>query len=88
MRRQIGVDLLAEASMAAHCASLYGSVTRGSSCTRVTVITTLNSVLATSVKPTTGAALPGSAVHASGMWPSPASNPDVGSARSSRRQGR
>ncbi len=33
------------ASMAAHCASLYGLVTRGSSCTRVTLIATLNSTL-------------------------------------------
>ena len=58
---------------------VYGRVTRGSSWMRVTLIATLNSTFATSVSPEIGAALPGVAVHASGMWPSPARRPDVGS---------
>ena len=66
-------------SIAAHCASVYGRVTRGSSWTRVTLIAKSNSTSQTSVNPMTGAALPGSAVQASGRWPSPASSPDVGS---------
>ena len=45
---------------------------------RVTVISKSNWSWQTSVKPVTGAALAGSAVQASGMWPSPASRPEVG----------
>jgi len=46
---------------------------------RVTDIPKVSLVWVTSVMPTTGAALPGSAVQASGMWPSPASSPEVAS---------
>ena len=65
--------------IAVHCASVYGFVTRGSSWMRVTFIANENSTSHGSVKPITGAALPGSAVHASGRCPSPVSSPDVGS---------
>ncbi len=66
-------------SIALHCASVNGLVTRGSSWMRVTDISKVSWVLVTSVMPVTGAALPGSAVHARGMWPSPASKPEVAS---------
>ncbi|KAG1257622.1 hypothetical protein G6F66_014674 [Rhizopus arrhizus] len=56
-----------------------GLVTRGDSNTRVTSMVCVNSTSATSTAPVTGAALPGSGVAASGMWPSPASRPEVGS---------
>jgi len=46
---------------------------------RVTFISKTSSELQESVKPVTGAALEGNAVAASGMWPSPASIPEVGS---------
>ncbi len=70
---------LPSASIADHCASVKGFVTRGSSWMRVTDISNVRTVFETSVMPVTGAALPGSAVQASGMWPSPARSPEVAS---------
>src|SRR6188474_2544484 len=46
---------------------------------RVTLFEKVNSVSQISVAPTTGAALAKSGVQASGICPSPANNPDVGS---------
>ena len=54
-------------------------VTRGDSQMRVTPIVWLNSTSDSSTPPEMGAALEGCGVQASGMWPSPASRPDVGS---------
>ena len=54
-------------------------MTRGSSWTRVTVLENSSTVLQTSVLPLMGAAVAGCGVAASGMWPSPANSPDVGS---------
>ena len=59
--------------------SVYGLVTRGDSTIRCTDIAWSNSTSHGSTPPVTGAALVGSGVHASGMCPSPASSPDVGS---------
>ncbi len=75
------------ASMACHCSSVYGRVTRGSSWTRRTDMRKLNtsrqrSSLPVGVYPKLplmGAALVGSAAQASGRWPSPAARPEVGS---------
>ena len=58
---------------------MYGSVTRGASHTRLTDMLCSNVVSHSSIAPLTGAAEPGSGEHASGMWPSPASRPEVGS---------
>ncbi len=66
-------------SILLHCSSVYGSVTRGDSWMRVTFISKLNSLSHSSTAPEMGAALVGSGVQASGMWPSPASKPEVGS---------
>ena len=54
-------------------------MTRGASQTRVTDMLCSNVVSHSSIAPLTGAAEPGSGEHASGMWPSPASRPEVGS---------
>jgi hypothetical protein len=54
-------------------------VTRGDSKMRVTAISWLNSTSHSSTAPVMGAALDGVGVQASGMWPSPASRPEVGS---------
>ena len=66
-------------STARHCSSLYGLVTRGDSTTRCTLIACSNVVSHSSSAPVIGAALTGCGVQASGMWPSPASKPEVGS---------
>jgi hypothetical protein len=50
-----------------HCSSVYGLVTRGSSSTRVTLLSWTKVTSHSSVKPVRGAALTGSGVHASGM---------------------
>ena len=52
---------------------------RGVSRTRVTVMSWKNSTSLFSTAPSIGAALDGSGVQASGMWPSPVSRPEVGS---------
>ena len=54
-------------------------MTRGSSCTRVTVLEKSSVVSAIPVVPVIGAAEDGCGVAASGMWPSPANSPDVAS---------
>ena len=61
------------------CASLYGLVTRGSSCTRRTTLANSIVVLEGSVAPVIAADDDGFGVAASGMWPSPANSADVGS---------
>ncbi len=66
-------------STAAHSASPYGFVTRARSTTRVTLISKSNSLSTFSTAPVIGAALLGFGVAASGMWPSAASSPEVGS---------
>ncbi|MNC55825.1 hypothetical protein D3C75_1053790 [compost metagenome] len=65
--------------MACHCASLYGLVTRGASQTRSMRISWENSHSHGSTPPLIGAAEDGSGLQASGMWPSPANRPEVGS---------
>ena len=67
------------ASIRCHCSSVYGLVTRGDSWIRRTRISCSNSTSHSSTAPVIGAALNGSGVAASGMWPSPASRPEVGS---------
>ena len=67
------------ASIRGHCSSVYGLVTRGSSWIRVTRITCSNSASHASSAPLIGAADDGSGVAASGMCPSPANRPLVGS---------
>ncbi len=75
------------ASIAAHWSSVYGFVTRGVSPIRVTDMwnSKPSSTLSSSSRwvnenePVTGAADCGSAVQASGMCPSAASSPEVGS---------
>ncbi|GLD03045.1 hypothetical protein Mkiyose1088_49110 [Mycobacterium kiyosense] len=54
-------------------------MTRGSSWTRVTVLENSITDEHGSVLPVMGAADDGCGVAASGMWPSPANSPDVGS---------
>ena len=54
-------------------------MTRGSSCTRVTTLEKSSVVSHGSVAPVIGAADAGCGVADSGMWPSPANSPDVGS---------
>ena len=66
-------------SISDHWSSVYGLVTRGASQMRSTFMRWLNSTSALSTAPVIGAAAPGSGVQASGMWPSPASRPEVGS---------
>ena len=65
--------------MRAHSSSVYGFVTRGASNTRCTAMWCENSTSHSSTAPLIGAALSGCGVQTSGMWPSPASSPDVGS---------
>ena len=66
--------------MRAHCSSVYGSVTRGSSWMRVTVLENSKVDLARVGRAgRSGARRAGRGVRASGMWPSPANRPDVGS---------
>ena len=67
------------ASIASHCASLYGLVTRGSSCTRVTDMLTSNVVSALLTPPSMGGAPVASALVARGMCPSPHMSPLVAS---------
>ena len=67
------------ASTRAQASSVYGSVTRGSSCTRVTTLEKSNETSAGSIRPVMGAAEAGSGVAESGMWPSPANSAEVGS---------
>ncbi|SHV83088.1 Uncharacterised protein [Mycobacteroides abscessus subsp. abscessus] len=62
-----------------HACSVYGRVTRGSSCTRVTTLTKSRVDSQGSTAPVIGAADSGCGVADSGMWPSPASRPEVGS---------
>ena len=66
-------------SIVSHCSSLYGLVTRGVSKMRVTLISWPNSTSHSSIRPLIGAADEGSGVADSGMWPSPANRPEVGS---------
>ena len=66
-------------SIADHCASVYGLVTRGGSYTRVTDISKPNVTSHGSIVPEIGEAETGFAAQASGRWPSPANRPDVGS---------
>ena len=54
-------------------------MTRGSSWTRVTVLEKSRVDSAIPVAPVIGAAEDGCGVAASGMWPSPANSPEVGS---------
>ena len=68
-RNQVGVHLAAQGVDGAHCASLYGRVTRGDSSTRLTSIWCSNATSHLSTAPLTGAALPGSGEQASGIWP-------------------
>jgi hypothetical protein len=63
-------------------------VTRGASQTRSTRISWVNSTCAFSVAPVIGAALEGSGEQASGMWPSPANRPEVGSSPTQPAPGR
>ena len=65
--------------MRAHCSGVYGNVTRGSSRTRCTTLENSKVTSARPVVPEIGAAVEGCGVHASGMCPSPANSPDVGS---------
>ena len=67
------------AVIAAQAESVYGRVTLGSSCTRVTVLEKSKLVSVGPVAPVIGAADDGCGVAASGMWPSPANSPEVGS---------
>ena len=77
--RQRAVHLRAERQHAVPLRFRTGFVTRGDSYTRVTVISCSNDTSHSSISPSTGAALVGCGVQASGMWPSPASRPEVGS---------
>ncbi len=65
--------------MAAQTGSLYGLVTRGVSRSRAIDMAKSKVTSAGSAKPVIGAALPGAGVAASGICPSPASRPEVGS---------
>ena len=65
--------------MADHAVSEQGRVTRGASLRRVTVIVWTNSTSAGDTLPLMGAAVAGSAVAATGRWPSAANIPEVGS---------
>ena len=65
--------------MESHWSELYGSVTRGSSCTRRTTLAKSNVTWQGSVDPEMAAELLGCGVADNGMWPSPANSPDVGS---------
>ena len=74
--------------MAVHWSSVYGLVTRGLSKMRSTRISWTKSDEHGSVAPVMGAALSGSGVQASGKWPSPANNPEVGSSPTQPAPGR
>jgi hypothetical protein len=67
------------AQIESQAASLYGSVTLGSSWTRVTRLEKSNVVSHGSVAPVIGAADAGCGVADSGMCPSPANSAEVGS---------
>ena len=67
------------ASSAAQASSENGRVTRGVSETRATLISNENFVSAGSTVPVIGAAERKCGVAASGIWPSPANRPEVGS---------
>jgi hypothetical protein len=79
VRREIGIDLLAQRIERRQASSDSGRVTRGVSDTRATLISNEKFVSAGSVVPVIGAAERWCGVAASGMWPSPASRPEVGS---------
>ena len=72
MRRRSASTALPSSSIAPHCSSLYGKVTRGASQTRRTDMWCSKVVSHGSSVPLIGAADDGSGEHASGMWPSPA----------------
>ncbi|EKA61358.1 hypothetical protein B277_07760 [Janibacter hoylei PVAS-1] len=67
------------AVIAAHCSSLTGWVTRGSSAKRVTVLAKSKVTCVGAVAPLIGAADAGCGVHERGMCPSPQSRPEVAS---------
>ncbi len=80
MLADIALDRLADVEQRRPTARrCRGLVVRGVSRTRVTFISYANSTSLSSTPPSIGAALDGSGVQASGMWPSPVSRPEVGS---------
>ena len=66
------------------CAGVYGLLTRGSSCTRRTVLAK-SSVTTGLGGPVIAAAEAGWGAAAKGMWPSPANSAESGQDRSIRR---